>query len=130
LEDIPDLIKSFLKKPSAAHSKITGISEAAIKLLQRYPWQGNIRELENVIERVTLLTKGPLIEESDLWQELPDGGTLSKRELSSDRLEVMEKQKIEQILLEEKFNYTQTARRLGFSRTTLWRKIRDWENVQ
>ena len=130
MDDIPLLIKSFLDKPSAPHSKIVGISKAAITLLQKYSWQGNIRELENVIERVMLLAKGPLIEESDLWQDLPDGGTLIKGKLSGDRLEVMEKQKIEQILLEEKYNYTKAAKRLGVSRTTLWRKIRIWEKVQ
>jgi len=83
-----------------------------------------------VIERVTLLAKGPLIEESDLWQDLPAGGTLIKSELKCDRLEVMEKQKIEQILLDEKFNYTKAAKRLGVSRTTLWRRIRDWKIAQ
>jgi len=130
LEDIPHLINTFLEKPTVSHSKIEGISEAAIALLQSYPWQGNIRELENVIERVTLLAKGPLIEESDLWQDLPAGGTLIKSELKCDRLEVMEKQKIEQILLDEKFNYTKAAKRLGVSRTTLWRRIRDWKIAQ
>jgi len=129
LEDIPHLVKNFLEKSSAGQGKIMGISKMAIELLQRYPWHGNIRELQNVIARVTLLAKGPLIEETDLRQELPDGENLIK--LSSaggDRLDVVEKQKIEQILLEEKFNYTKTAKRLGVSRTTLWRKIRDWEN--
>jgi len=130
LEDIPHLINTFLEKPTVSHSEIEGISEAAIALLQSYPWQGNIRELENVIERVTLLAKGPLIEESDLWQDLPAGGTLIKSELKCDRLEVMEKQKIEQILLDEKFNYTKAAKRLGVSRTTLWRRIRDWKIAQ
>ncbi|WP_434133833.1 sigma 54-interacting transcriptional regulator [Sporomusa sphaeroides] len=124
-EDIPELVRHFLKKHSG---KIIGVTDAAILLLQRYPWHGNIRELENVIERLALLVKKQMIDEKDIGRELCDERFLLKNDsvTSGDNLNLWERQKIEQILLEERYNYTRAAKRLGVSRTTLWRKLKEW----
>ena len=130
VEDIPELIRSFLVKSPSFPSKISGITEDAVIFLQRQPWRGNIRELENVIERVRLLAPGPLIEEIDVRQELISCGRVIDNVARADILGVSEKQKIERILLEEKYNYTQAAKKIGISRTTLWRKLREWDCTQ
>jgi len=122
-QDIPELVAGLMGRLRTSRSKIQGITEEALLLLQSYHWPGNIRELENVVERVALLATGPRIEAADLRQEL----VITGNETVSDNLGVLEKQQIEQVLLEEKFNYTKAARRLGINRTTLWRKIQSWE---
>jgi PAS domain S-box-containing protein len=127
VEDIPELIQSFLEK-SPASNKVS-ISESAAKLLQQQYWRGNIRELENVIERVRLLAEGPVIEEAMVRRELAGCGQIMSGVVSNEIPGVLERNKIEQILFEEKYNYTQAAKRLGISRTTLWRRIRRLEET-
>ena len=122
LADIPDLVGNFLVKKD---TKALQITDQAIALLQQQFWRGNIRELENVIERVKLLTAGPVIEEMMIRQALTSSGE-TRDEMVAVSNELNAFQSIHQILLEEKYNYTQTAKRLGISRTTLWRKLREF----
>jgi len=129
LDDIPDLVNNLLNKETSAHATKRFMTDDAIAFLQKYPWKGNIRELENVIERLKLMAKGPIIEESDVCQELMNDQELKLERSSSNNLKFLEREKIEQILKEEKYNYTQAAIKLGISRTTLWRKIRDWNDT-
>ena len=66
-EDIPLLAEHFLRKYTAENgSRVTAFSKAAIAKLTNIPWEGNVRELENQIERCVVLAKGGFIEESDL----------------------------------------------------------------
>jgi PAS domain S-box-containing protein len=126
-EDIPELVRALLKKTPAFPSEITDITPDALAFLKEHPWRGNIRELENVIERVRLLSTGPLIEPKDIQNDFPPDSLAAKSVTAGDNLADWERKKIEAVLWEEKFNYTRTARRLGMNRTTLWRKIRQWE---
>ena len=65
--DIPLLAKHFLRMYCLQHRKeLLGISEDALEILERYSWPGNIRELENVIERAVLLSKDKFVTEEDL----------------------------------------------------------------
>ncbi|MDR3592086.1 MAG: sigma 54-interacting transcriptional regulator [Negativicutes bacterium] len=122
VEDIPELVAGWLGRLRSSRGKIQGISEEGLAVLKSYPWPGNIRELENVVERVALLASGPVLEAADLRREL----VVKDREATKEKLCDVEKQQIEQVLLEERFNYTKAARRLGINRTTLWRKIQAW----
>ncbi|TWH45752.1 sigma 54-interacting transcriptional regulator [Sporomusa sp. KB1] len=122
VEDIPELIQSFLEK--SPRGNIVGITEGAVKFLQKQYWRGNIRELENVIERVKLLAAGPFIEEVMVRQELAAYGPVVSDTPSTAARDGVARHEIEQVLFEEKYNYTRTAQRLGISRTTLWRKLR------
>ncbi|MEX2273668.1 MAG: sigma-54 dependent transcriptional regulator [Vicinamibacterales bacterium] len=66
-DDIPELAKFFQRRfAGELKKKIDGITPEALKLLMRYNWPGNIRELENAIERAMLLTEGPQIQPNDL----------------------------------------------------------------
>lgn len=73
-EDITILAYYFLRRSSRKHNKkIKGISSEAIDLLKQYSWPGNIRELSNVIDNLTVLSKGPIIQASDVENKLKDG---------------------------------------------------------
>jgi transcriptional regulator with PAS, ATPase and Fis domain len=124
IKDIPELVQATIKKIASKNNRVYRITDNAMTFLQLQPWKGNIRELENVIERVVLISKSGIIDEGELRREFPDYQRVEDEDCIND-LEKLEKQKIEQILLEEKYNYSQAAKKLGISRTTLWRKIRE-----
>ncbi|HWR40174.1 MAG TPA: sigma 54-interacting transcriptional regulator [Patescibacteria group bacterium] len=121
LADIPDLVRNFLAKEN---NKVFQITEQAMALLQQQYWRGNIRELENVIERVKLLAERPVIEERMLRQALTNCVETGNETMTLQK-ESNISPNIQKLLLEEKYNYTRTAKRLGISRTTLWRKLRE-----
>ena len=84
-DDIEQLAKFFLKRFSGELKKsVMGMSPDAQKLLMRYNWPGNIRELENSIERAVLLTEGPLLTSADLRL-----GELSTTQASGDPVPVV-----------------------------------------
>jgi transcriptional regulator with PAS, ATPase and Fis domain len=128
IDDISDLAHAILCKVSLKNSKHFAITDEAVAFLQQLPWKGNIRELENVLERVALTIRGSVIDEMDLRQELSSYCGFAVQQDGHESSEKLEKQRVEQILSEEKYNYTQAAKRLGMSRTTLWRKLREWKS--
>ena len=122
LDDIPSLAEHCLNKHrQRLNSQITGFSEAALQGLCRYTYPGNVRELENLIERAMLLSAGPLIEADD-W--LPPAARLDPVEYS--RLEQFEREEILRLLKLHQGNLNAVAKNLGISRTTLWRRMRDY----
>lgn len=119
-EDIRPLAEHFLKLISQrSGKKLTGISKPALDRLIRYSWPGNIRELENVLERAAVLTRSNLIEEKDL-------PLVADRTAGSDTLADVEKRHIMKILEETGGNLSQTAQRLGIHRNTLRLKLRGY----
>lgn len=102
------------------------LSNSALQLLQSYNWPGNIRELRNVIERAFLLA----IDEPEILPiHLPEELQNANRSVSSSsikNLKDVEKQMIEQALKESK-SLTEAAKKLGITRSTLYRKIKQWE---
>ena len=131
-EDIPLLAAYFLERYARKMNKaVTGFSEEAQYVLMRYRYPGNVRELENAIQRAVALAEGPLIRPEDLPQplreaeqpriegpkgmlEVPDGLTL----------EEVEDLYIRRTLEMTGGNASEAARRLGISRSTLWRKLK------
>jgi DNA-binding NtrC family response regulator len=129
-EDIALLVEHFLKKYSRKAKKIVGsISAQAIKALAQYDWPGNIRELENTIERAVVLAKGDGIELEDLmYHGISAGSTLLGPADGKYRtLEEMEKEYIKAVLLAHHGNRSQTADILGIDRKTLWAKIKKYK---
>jgi len=132
--DISLLVNFFIKKYGYKFKKIVeGISEEGIQILENYDWPGNIRQLENIIERLVVRTDKNFIM-TNLVKEIMKlqygGGIIDNYQKQdninyplSGNLENIEKNIIKEIINEEKGNKAAAARRLGISRTTLWRKM-------
>jgi transcriptional regulator with PAS, ATPase and Fis domain len=124
-DDIPLLIRHFLKKYSRAFGKkVNAVSPDVFDILSQYPFPGNVRELENIVERAVALSEGGEICEGDLPSDLRD---LTIRHLETQAclpLEMMEKRHIQQALIQTGGKKSQAAEMLGVPRTTLWRKMK------
>ncbi|WP_333783989.1 sigma 54-interacting transcriptional regulator [Thermocrinis sp.] len=115
VEDIPILVNHFIQKFSRAYNrKIKGISSDAMKALLSYPFHGNIRELENIIERAVITAKGTLINLEDLQLDVRKGQDFEE-----------EIERIKKVLEQVGGNKTLAAKILGMHRTTLWRKMKE-----
>lgn len=127
LDDLPELLRHLLEKYGMAEEKRAEVLARFPALLSRYDWPGNVRELENVVERMTVLAEGGFSVD-EMLQEivrelLPDEPALDQPALAKE-VESWERQRILQVLSEVDGNKTKAARRLGISRSTLWRKMR------
>ncbi|RMD92079.1 MAG: AAA family ATPase [Calditrichaeota bacterium] len=130
-EDIVVLAHHFMKNFAARLSKdVNEISAEALSLLQRYHWPGNVRELENAIEHAVALTVSNTIEAHDLPPVLqasqmahyPQANANAKRLT----LKEIEKRYILETLENCQWNYDFASKQLGIGRTTLWRKLREY----
>jgi DNA-binding NtrC family response regulator len=126
--DIPLLAKEFVIKHSKRVSKkIDGISEKAQSILMAYNWPGNIRELENVIERAVILTKGPMIVPEDFPESLfahrGKGELKEENHKLKEALKDPEKDLITRALDSVEWNRNEAAQVLGINRTTLYKKM-------
>ncbi len=124
-EDILLLSKHFLNRYSAVMAK-QGVrfSTEAESVMQTYPWPGNIRELENVIERAVNLAENKRIVPEDLGLE---NLGMPKRRLAGSRLAELEKQAILETLEEYNYNFSKSSGALGISRATLYNKIKKYQ---
>jgi two-component system, NtrC family, response regulator AtoC len=124
-EDIPLLADFFLRKYNEENlKKVVGFSPDATDFLSKYEWPGNIRELENSIERAVILARSDYIDVGDLSQQslyLPHKTQLGKT------MRDVEKNHILNILIESRGNCSEAARLLGISRMTLYNKIKIYE---
>jgi len=128
LEDIPDLVQHILRYCSHINPKVVGFSPRIIRLLQLQDWDGNIRELSNALERAMLLAEGPLIGEADIEEVLPGKpgkDVHTTRGHKSGTLQELESEAIIRMLVAEKFSHATVAAKLGISRTTLWRRLKE-----
>lgn len=124
--DIPLLAHYFLDKYSAKTKKlVNGISPEAMKQLANYHWPGNIRELENTIERALLLTKDLFIQPENL--QLPETDVKLPEKMS---LKDFEKQLVQKTLAENNDNISKTAEQLGVSRRWLHYRLKEWEDEE
>jgi len=116
-EDIPCLVEHFIKKYCRVEGKeIKKISKSALSILENYHWPGNIRELENVIERMMVLEPGPLINEEDLPQHILLGADLKSGNFDLERyLESMEKKYLLEAMEEARGSVTKAAELLRMS---------------
>ncbi|HEV8481323.1 MAG TPA: sigma-54 dependent transcriptional regulator [Candidatus Eisenbacteria bacterium] len=129
-EDVPLLAAYFLERTAAkAGKKVRGFSPEAQRLLVQWDYPGNVRELENAIERAVALAEGDVIQADDLppvfsqARLLPEG-RVSAEDRDAWTLEQVERDHIARVLARHRGNLAHAARQLGISRTTLWRKLR------
>ncbi|MCK4251275.1 sigma-54-dependent Fis family transcriptional regulator [candidate division WOR-3 bacterium] len=122
-EDIKPLVEHFINKFSCrCNKKIKGISKQGLNKLLRYDWPGNIRELENVIERAVVLCRGTLLESRDF----PLKTEFDKRINDIESLHEVEKEHIKMILKKTDYSLSEAAKRLGIHRNTLRLKIKEY----
>jgi PAS domain S-box-containing protein len=129
-EDIPLLIDTFIQKFNAKMGKqIVGLTDQALRLLLKYDYPGNVRELENIIEHSFVLCGGNRIEVDCLPKEL----TVRQEEKGSfvaineeQPFEKAEAEVVKKTLERQRGNRIKAAQELGISRATLWRKIKKY----
>lgn len=139
-DDIPALTQHFIKKFSKLHnSKIVGLAPESLELLKKYKWPGNIRELENAIERAFILESGSLIEPQSLPDNLrttsfqSQGAAIYKSPSTSSETmdfdvfkEEMEKEFIVSALKANNGRINQTVAHANIPKNTLLRKIKKY----
>ena len=127
-EDIPELVEHLLSKHTRAMGKrVTGVSHEAMQLLQACPWKGNIRELDNALQRAVILGDGPLVTPADLPPDLsPRSDDPSAVDELEDAVKRFEKRHIER-LLRLSADKREAAKRLGIGLSSLYRKIEQYE---
>lgn len=129
--DIPELAQFFLKRYAEKNRKdIKGFHPEALNLLMQYDWPGNIRELENTIERASILCLGEHITPRELPpQFFPENLTTRSGEAQPKddfTLRDMEREVIKTTLKKHNFNKSLTAKKLGIARQTLLNKIKEY----
>ena len=132
-EDIPLLINHFLSRYNEKHHlKAKNISSAALNILVEYDWQGNIRELENAIERAVILSEGSRIDVSALPPDIRKLKAPREKEMVNDEYSIkrihliMEEQLIKKALDKTKGNRTQAAKLLEISHPSLLSKMKEF----
>jgi DNA-binding NtrC family response regulator len=121
-EDIPLLANAFASNPRMTGKKPKSIDPEAMEVLLKYPWPGNIRELQNVIERALILSEGPSITLRDLPANL-----LEEAETSPAKtLQELEREAIARTLRLFGGHRLKAARALGISERSLYRKIKEY----
>ena len=137
-EDIPLLVTHFMKKHSQSLGKtVVGIDPKALEVLINYKWHGNVRELENTIERAIVLADAENIELQNLphdiqnFEERVEATPLGEEEYSIKRgSKVLETILIKRALKKTRGNHTHAARLLEISHRALLYKIKDYGIVE
>ncbi|RLB99009.1 MAG: sigma-54-dependent Fis family transcriptional regulator, partial [Deltaproteobacteria bacterium] len=131
MEDLPLFVDHFVKRFNKRYKKqIHRVDQGFMNMLKTSPWKGNVRELENAIERAVLLADDETIHMDSLLFGSPAAGGPDNREgalLLKDVIEEAEKQAIIRALAEADGNRTLAARNLGIARRTLYDKMGQYQ---
>ncbi len=135
MDALPRLVSFFLTRYNAKYGKqVQGLDEHAQILLRNYNYPGNVRELESIIAHAVILCEGDIIRARDLPEHVQQGFgprlALTHGSLALDgnlpTLTEMEERLIRAALERYEGNQTEVARHLGISRSTLWRKMKEY----
>ena len=131
-EDVPPLAQFFLKSAASRMglSQTPSISHRAVSLLMAQPWRGNVRELENVLERGVALDRDGIIGMDDLpfaESQRSEDKIIDRARQEALTLSGLEKEYILEVLAEYGGSRKKTAERLGITTATLWRKLKQYQ---
>jgi len=134
-EDIPELVYHFIKIKSVELNKfVNSITNDALNKLKSYHWPGNVRQLENIIERSIVVSKGKEIDANSILEATDNSPNFIGVDSQSDKpeyvstegvLKKIEIDMIKKVLEESKGNRALAAGKLGISVTTLWRRMKE-----
>jgi DNA-binding NtrC family response regulator len=126
-DDIEPLATHFLQQFSQKYNRSTnGLSAALVKEMQRYPWPGNIRELQHAVERAVIMAKSDKLQPEDFF--FRDGRSAqTSTDLPTMNLDDMEKQLIMKALQKYHGNITEAAQELGLTRASLYRRLEKYQ---
>jgi DNA-binding NtrC family response regulator len=125
-EDIMPLCTAFLKRFAAqANRPLIGFTQAAVERLTSFDWPGNVRQLQNEVQRAVLLCEGAAVDASDLSiTAVRTADAIESQDTNFTLLEGVERNAIIQMLKETGGNKLEAAKRLGIGRQTLYNKIK------
>jgi len=132
MDALPALVNHFIGQANARYSKqITGVDSATSQYLRQYPYPGNVRELESIIAHSVIMAEGSEITATDLPDYVRHGVVMRpaltyQQDKSIPTLVEMEAKHIRFALDVLKGNQSRAAKELGISRSTLWRKMREY----
>jgi DNA-binding NtrC family response regulator len=122
--DIGILADHFFKQITKKYKKkCAGIHPDAMRKLENYSWPGNVRELQHAIERAVILSENNELEASDFWLNHPMKKEEKKIEIESYNIEDVEKNVIQKALEKHNGNISKTAKELGLTRASLYRRL-------
>jgi DNA-binding NtrC family response regulator len=126
-EDIPDLVEFLLARHArSVGKKVTGVSHEAMQLLLAHPWKGNVRELDNALQRAVILGEGPLVTPADLPPDIaPQPADPFGVDDLGTAVERFERLHIER-MLRNCPDKREAAKRLGIGLSSLYRKIEQY----
>ena len=120
-EDIPTITFHYLKKISHINNKeIRRISPDALEIMTNYRWPGNVRQLINALEHSAITCKGDTLEMTDLPEYV-----FQEKRIAAGGDQQMDRERLRTLLEQFKGNRTLTAKHLGISRVTLWKKLKE-----
>lgn len=126
-DDIPLLTDYFIKKYAEILGKeVAGVNNDVIKIFQRYSWPGNIRELQNIVERMLNYASSQILTADLVPEELrqiSENGQIEQQTLSSKDFE----RKMIEKMIEQHHNKALIARKMDISRPTLYRKLKEYK---
>ena len=130
LDDIPSLVEHFLQTFAAKTGRSVSLSNSAMRFAQEYRWPGNVRQLQNVLERLLILHPSAVVEEQSLRDAITaldptQGSTSTPAESLANR----EEEQIRKVLEATAGNKTRAAEILGIERKTLYRKLEKMKGV-
>ena len=122
-QDMELLVRHFLEVFRQRLGKSLRWSDGAMKLAASYSWPGNVRQLQNVLERLAILHRGAVVEEQDFREALAALDPAEKKPGGKDNLAGLEEEHIRRVLAATHGNKTRAAELLGIERKTLYRKL-------
>ncbi len=118
--DIPLLVHYFLKRYNERYKLDTRLTDSGLKVMEEYSWPGNIRQLQHMMERLTILAPGGRVDEAAVRQAIEQ---MDSRDSASETLADTEAEQVRRVLAATNGNKSRAAKILGIERKTLYRKL-------